>query len=43
MKRQAKRGVSTIEFALSLMVLVPLILGTGAIGINLMRTMQTVQ
>jgi hypothetical protein len=43
MKRQATRGVSTIEFALSLMVLVPLILGTGAIGINLIRTLQTVQ
>jgi len=43
MKRQATRGVSTIEFALSLLVLVPLILGTGAIGINLIRTQQTVQ
>jgi hypothetical protein len=43
MKRQRTRGVSTIEFALSLTVLVPLILGTGAIGINLIRTMQTVQ
>jgi len=43
MKRQATRGVSTIEFALSLLVLVPLILGTGAIGINLIRTMETVQ
>jgi hypothetical protein len=43
MKRQALRGVSTIEFALSLMVLVPLILGTGAIGINMIRTLQTVQ
>jgi len=43
MKRKALRGVSTIEFALSLMVILPLILGTGAIGINLIRTQQTVQ
>jgi hypothetical protein len=43
MKRNRIRGVSTFEFALSLMVLVPLVLGTGAIGINLIRTLQTVQ
>lgn len=43
MKRKATRGVSTIEFALSLLVLVPLILGTGAIGVNMIRTMQTIQ
>jgi hypothetical protein len=43
MKRHALRGVSTFEFALSLLVLVPLILGTGAIGINMIRTLQTVQ
>lgn len=43
MKRNRLRGISTFEFAMSLMVLVPLILGTGAIGVNLIRTMQTVQ
>jgi hypothetical protein len=43
MKRNRLRGISTFEFAMSLMVLVPLVLGTGAIGINLIRTMQTVQ
>lgn len=43
MKHRALRGVSTIEFALSLLVLVPLILGTGAIGINMIKHLQTVQ
>ena len=43
MQRDASRGISTFEFAMSLMVLVPLILGTGAIGVNLIRTMQTIQ
>ncbi len=43
MKRQARRGVSTIEFAFSLLILVPLILGTGAIGVNMIRTMETIQ
>jgi len=43
MKTRKSRGVSTIEFAMGLMVMVPLVLGTGAIGINLIHTMQTVQ
>jgi hypothetical protein len=43
MKRRRTRGVSTIEFAFSLMVLVPLFLGTGVTGINLIRSLQTVQ
>jgi hypothetical protein len=43
MKRHAKRGSAIIEFALSLLVLMPLFLGTGAVGINLIRTLQTVQ
>jgi hypothetical protein len=43
MKRRRARGVSTIEFAFSLMVLVPLFLGTGVTGINLIRSLQTVQ
>jgi hypothetical protein len=37
------RGVSSIEFALSMLVLVPLLLGTGAIGINMIRELQVVQ
>ncbi|HUI78431.1 MAG TPA: hypothetical protein VLY24_10950 [Bryobacteraceae bacterium] len=43
MNRPRTRGVSYIEFALSLMVLVPLLLGTGVIGVNMIRTLQTVQ
>lgn len=43
MKLRKSRGVSTVEFAFSLMVLVPLVLGTGAIGINMIRTLQTIQ
>lgn len=43
MKRHSARGVSTIEFAFSLLVLVPLFLGTGVTGINMIRTLQTVQ
>src|SRR6185295_6382793 len=43
MKIRSRKGVSTIEFALSMLVLVPLVLGTGAIGINLIRTLQTIQ
>jgi hypothetical protein len=43
MKAHQPRGVSTVEFAFGLMVLVPLVLGTGAIGINLIHTLQTIQ
>jgi len=43
MKRRALRGGSTIEFVLGLMILMPLVLGVGAIGINLIRTQQTIQ
>jgi len=37
------RGGATVEFALILLVLVPLLLGTGVVGVNLIRTLQTVQ
>jgi hypothetical protein len=43
MKRPKQRGVAYIEFALSSLVLVPLMLGTTAIGINLIRSFQTIQ
>jgi hypothetical protein len=43
MKRNGVRGVSTIEFAFSLLVLAPLMLGTGVTGINMIRTLQTIQ
>jgi hypothetical protein len=37
------RGGATMEFALILLVLVPLLLGTGVIGVNMIRTLQTIQ
>ncbi len=40
---RSQKGVQTMEFALALMVLVPLALGTGAIGVNLLRNASTVQ
>jgi hypothetical protein len=41
--RPDRRGVSSVEFALSLLVLIPLMLGLTAIGINMIRTLETVQ
>ena len=38
-----RRGISSVEFAFCMLVLTPLALGTGAIGINLIRTLETVQ
>jgi hypothetical protein len=32
-----------VEFALILLILVPLLLGTGVVGVNMIRTLQTVQ
>lgn len=43
MKRDRSRGVSAIEFAFSLLVMVPLLLGTGVFGINMIRALQVVQ
>jgi Flp pilus assembly protein TadG len=43
MTRRVTRGGSSIEFALGLLVLMPLVLGVGALGVNLIRTQQTVQ
>lgn len=45
MKRQKhnKRGVAIIEMTLSMLVMVPLLLGTAAIGLNLVRTHETIQ
>jgi hypothetical protein len=37
------RGGASVEFALVLLVLVPLLLGTGVVGVNMIRTLQTVQ
>jgi hypothetical protein len=43
MKHRNSRGVSGIEFAFGMLVLLPLFLGTGVTGINMIRTLQTVQ
>ncbi|HLK46735.1 MAG TPA: hypothetical protein VKT49_01295 [Bryobacteraceae bacterium] len=43
MKRESTRGVSAIEFAFSLLVMTPLLLGTGVMGINMIRALQVVQ
>jgi len=37
------RGGATVEFALILLLLVPMMLGTGVVGVNMIRTLQTVQ
>ena len=43
MRQRKVRGGAAIEFAFVLLVLLPLLLGTGAVGVNLVRTLQTVQ
>ncbi len=43
MKHRNWRGVSSVEFAFGMLVLLPLLLGTGVTGINMIRTLQTVQ
>ncbi len=43
MKRSTQKGVSSIEFAFITLTLVPLLIGAGVIGVNLVRTLQTEQ
>lgn len=43
MRRRKSSGVSAIEFAFSLLIMVPLLLGTGVLGINMIRALQTIQ
>jgi hypothetical protein len=43
MKRRKLRGTSYIEFSFALMFLVPLLLGTAGIGVNLLLAYQTSQ
>src|SRR5688572_32382311 len=43
MKRKQLRGVSCIEFAFSMITLTPLLLGTGVVGVNMIRTLETIQ
>ena len=38
-----RRGGATIEFSLVLLVLIPLLLGAGVVGVNMVRTLQTIQ
>src|SRR5205809_736563 len=42
-KQEARSGMATIEFAMIMLVLVPLLLGTAGVGINMIRTLETVQ
>jgi hypothetical protein len=43
MTRKSLRGAACIEFAFVVLVGVPLLLGMGAVGINMIRTLQTIQ
>src|ERR1039458_4795536 len=43
MRRRLQRGIAYIEFAFSLLVLIPLLLGVAGIGLSMHRQMQTVQ
>jgi hypothetical protein len=43
MKTKSCRGVSSIEFAFSMLVMGPLVMGTGVMGINMIRALQTEQ
>jgi len=43
MKHRRLQGVSSLEFAFGMIVMVPLLLGTGVTGINMIRSLQTVQ
>lgn len=43
MRKKRTRGVSIIEFCFIVLVLVPLLLGTTEIGLNMVNTLQTVQ
>src|ERR1017187_7635630 len=43
MRRRRLGGSACIEFAFVVLVLVPLLLGTGAAGINMILTLQTIQ
>lgn len=43
MRRKRQRGVAILEFSLIMLVQVPLLLGTTAVGLNMLRTLETVQ
>jgi len=41
--RKKNRGVAIVEFSFALVVLIPLLLGTFAVGLNLIRSLATIQ
>jgi len=43
MRSKNRRGVSFMEFAFCMLVMVPLLLGTTEVGLNMINTLQTVQ
>jgi hypothetical protein len=43
MRRKNTRGVSILEFSFILLVMIPLLLGTTGIGLNMVNTLQVVQ
>jgi len=43
MRRKRSSGASIVEFTLSMLVLVPLLLGTTAIGLNMVLDLQVIQ
>ena len=43
MKKNTQKGASCVEFAFITFTLVPLLIGAGVIGVNLIRTLQTEQ
>jgi Flp pilus assembly protein TadG len=43
MRHRKEGGGAGVEFAFVLLVLIPLVLGTGAVGVNMVRTLQTIQ
>src|ERR1043166_6519543 len=42
-KQARKRGVAIVEFSFLMLVLVPLLLGTVGVGLNMIRSLETVQ
>ena len=43
MRQKNRKGGAAIEFAFVLLVLIPLLLGAGAMGVNMVRTLETIQ
>jgi len=43
MQRNRTKGVAIVEFSFAIIILVPLLIGTTAIGLNLLRLLATVQ